>query len=223
MRSSISISYLFSQPFLTSRFILWSLFWINLLGTIYGYIWYGDQLAVTLRDMPLWYIPFVPDSPTASLFFTMSVLYLLYEGKFGWTDSPAANHIRGFIEAFALITSFKYGIWAVSMIVSAAALGNSVNWQDWMLSISHLGMAVEALLFARVFRFRFMHIVLVGLWSFANDHMDYVNLTYPWLPNVLTDKLSAVRDYTVGLSIVSIVIALICLPFNRAARHHSQR
>lgn len=223
MRSGLSISYLWSRPFLTSRFMLWSLFWINLLGTIYGYIWYGDQLQVTVSDMPLWYLPFVPDSPTASLFFTISILYLLLEGKYGWSVGSVSNHIRGFIEAFALITSFKYGVWAVSMIVSSAALGNSVNWEDWMLSISHLGMAAEVLLFARLYRFRFVHIVLVGLWSFANDHMDYVKLTYPWLPRVLVERLGAVRDYTVGLSFVSIVIALVCLPFNRASNKSRQR
>jgi uncharacterized membrane protein YpjA len=198
--------------------MLWSLFWINLLGTIYGYIWYGNQLQVTYLDQPLWYLPFVPDSPTASLFFTMSVLYLLVEGKFGWTNGPVSNHIRGFIEAFALITSFKYGIWAVSMILAAAQLGNQTNWQDWMLSISHLGMASEALLFARIYRFRFIHIVLVGLWSFANDYMDYARLTYPWLPEVLVHRLGAVRNYTVVLSIVSIVVALVCLPFNRKSK-----
>ncbi|WP_231571079.1 DUF1405 domain-containing protein [Gordoniibacillus kamchatkensis] len=201
-----------------NRFLLWSLFWINLLGTIYGYFWYGDQLKLTLHTEPLWYLPFVPDSPTASLFFTMSTLYLLYEGKFGWSAGKAASRIRGFIEAFALITSFKYGIWAVSMIGASAALGNALDWQDYMLSTSHLGMAAEALLFARLYRFRLVDIALVACWSFANDYMDYGKLTYPWLPDVLNERLHGVEEFTVGLSVASILTALLCLPFNRASR-----
>lgn len=201
-----------------NRFLLWSLFWINLLGTIYGYIWYGNQLAVTLRDDPLWYLPFVPDSPTASLFFTLSVLYLLYEGKYGWSAGRLAGHIRGFVDAFALVTSFKYGIWAVSMIGASAALGNALTWQDYMLSVSHVGMAAEAVLFARLFRYRLIHVLLVGCWSLANDYMDYGRLVYPWLPDVLVQRLRGVREFTNGLSAASILVALLCLPFNRASQ-----
>ncbi len=47
---------------------------VNILGTIYGYIWYGSQLAET----PKKFLLFVPDSPTASLFLLLylSVFYL---------------------------------------------------------------------------------------------------------------------------------------------------
>ena len=37
---------------------------VNLLGTIYGFIWYGNQLKET---SPIFW-PFVPDSPMATLF-----------------------------------------------------------------------------------------------------------------------------------------------------------
>ena len=39
------------------------------------------------------------------------------------TMSKLYQAIRGFIEAFALITSFKYGIWAVTMIWAGAWQG----------------------------------------------------------------------------------------------------
>lgn len=54
------------------RFLL-ALFFVNLLGTIYGFIWYKEQLVIT----PYIYWPFVPDSPIASLFFTIFLLFFM--------------------------------------------------------------------------------------------------------------------------------------------------
>lgn len=71
------------------------LFIINFLGTIYGYYWYGWQLEIT----PPIFIPFVPDSPTASLFFTIFLLFFIF-GK----NIP-------YIEALGIVSLFKYGIW----------------------------------------------------------------------------------------------------------------
>ena len=44
--------------------MLWLILLCNILGTLYGYIWYGGQLSVTDWQYKI----FVPDSPTASLF-----------------------------------------------------------------------------------------------------------------------------------------------------------
>ena len=68
------------------------LFIINLFGTIYGYIWYGSQLKVT---EPIFYL-FVPDSPTASLFFTIALA--------GWILGKNFK----LIEALAAATRNKY-------------------------------------------------------------------------------------------------------------------
>ncbi|MET0960494.1 MAG: DUF1405 domain-containing protein, partial [Psychrobacillus psychrotolerans] len=48
---------------------MWLLFIVNLFGTIYGYYWYKGQLSQTETKFLL----FVPDSPTASLFFTIAL------------------------------------------------------------------------------------------------------------------------------------------------------
>jgi len=83
---------------LTHRSFLTLLFLINLLGTIYGYIWYGSQLS---RTEPIFLI-FVPDSPTASLFFSIAVL--------GWIFG---KHFK-LIEALALITLVNMGFGLLS-------------------------------------------------------------------------------------------------------------
>lgn len=183
------------------RGIIWLLFIVNLLGTIYGYIWYGNQLEFTAANFPLWLLPFVPDSPTASLFFTLALLLMLFPPK-----SYTGNNVRELIEALAVVTSVKYGIWAVSMIFAGGYQGDILVWKDWMLVVSHLGMAVEALIYARFFSFRKM-IPLALFWTLANDMLDYSYGIYPWLPSVLNDDVTQVQYFTMALTVFSVIVA----------------
>lgn len=211
-----AIRWLWSRHFLLSRTMLWLLFAVNGLGTVYGYIWYAGQIEYTLRTMPSWLVLFVPDSPTASLFFTLAVGYLLLDQYAGrrLAQGIASGFIRGFIEAFAVITSIKYGIWAVWMIIAGYMQGDVLVWQDWMLIVSHLGMAAEALLFARFFAYRILPVVAVALWTLSNDYVDYHMGVYPNLPQQLWDDLPWIERLTNGLSIISIVCALAAMPFH---------
>ncbi|UKS30577.1 DUF1405 domain-containing protein [Paenibacillus sp. HWE-109] len=212
----LSASYFWSKDFLLSKKILWLLFISNLLGTVYGYEWYWIQMSNTIAEKPLWYVFFVPDSPTASLFFTLSVGYLLLDHTSNKQSGQLYQAIRGFIEAFALITSFKYGIWAVTMIWAGAWQGVAVGWDGWMLTSSHLAMALEALLFVRWYRYKVGAIVLVAAWTFWNDFMDYERGVFPSLPSVLVDNFyRTIEAFTIGLSIVGILIAVYCLIVRR--------
>lgn len=204
------LSLLWSREFLTSRFILWALFVSNLLGTIYGYIWYGAQLQETWANYPRWLIPFVPDSPTASLFFTIALLFLMFP------DLLSKYHrMRTIFEALAVVTSVKYGIWAVSIIFAGAYQGDPLVWQDWMLVASHLAMAAEALLFVRFFKYGTITLLIAGAWTFLNDFIDYSYGVYPWLPQALWDDVGAVMIFTVALTSFSIAAGWIAM---RAAK-----
>lgn len=203
---SMSIRSYVSKAFLSSRFMLWSLFWINFLGTVYGYQWYWKQMTYTVNTISPAFVPFVPDSPTASLFFTGTIVYLLMDSYKG-NRVPQRSWFRSFVEAFGVITSFKYGIWAVTMIWAGVYQGSEVAWQDWMLTLSHLGMAAEALLYLRLFTYRIWPIVAVAGWTLLNDYMDYAYGVFPWLPDPLMDDLSAVAAFTIELSFVSIIVA----------------
>ncbi|WP_151734493.1 DUF1405 domain-containing protein ['Paenibacillus yunnanensis' Narsing Rao et al. 2020] len=183
------------------RGMIWLLFAVNFLGTIYGYIWYGNQLAYTAEHYPAWLLPFVPDSPTASLFFTVALLLLLYPPK-----GLKGTLVRELIEALAVLTSVKYGIWAVAMIFAGGYQGDVISWKDWMLVGSHLGMAVEALIYARFFTLRRMLPVAL-LWTLANDMLDYSQGIFPWLPSVLDDDLNEVQYFTIGLTLASTAAA----------------
>ncbi|ASR47106.1 DUF1405 domain-containing protein [Paenibacillus kribbensis] len=212
----MSLSYWWSRSFLTSRPFLWLLFWCNLVGTVYGYIWYKGQLEYTLNYHPLWQIVFVPDSPTASLFFTISIAFLLYPPRF-----KSLKVIRQVMEALAIVTSVKYGIWASAIIFWGVAQGGHMVWQDWMLVASHTAMAVEALLFVRFFTCKWIALGLAAMWTLLNDTMDYTFGIYPYLPKTLTNDVPQVRAFTYMLTLFSIVAAwLAMLARNQKASSH---
>ncbi|MCM3698138.1 DUF1405 domain-containing protein [Paenibacillus macerans] len=202
----MKLSYFWSRAFLSSRPILWALFVCNLLGTIYGYIWYDSQLRFTWENHPHWQIIFVPDSPTASLFFTLTLLFLLFPQALGRFTA-----IRTLLEGLAVVTSVKYGVWAVSMIFAGAYQGGPLVWQDWMLVASHLAMAVEALLYVRLYRFGPIMLLGAGAWTLLNDTVDYTYEVYPWLPETLWDDVPAVTVFTVALTAASVIAGWLAL------------
>jgi uncharacterized membrane protein YpjA len=119
------------------------------------------------------------------------------------------SFLGGLAVAFGMITSVKYGIWAVTMIFAGAAQGDILVWQDWMLVVSHLGMAFEALLFVGLFILRPLQVVLVAIWMLINDLLDYHREIYPWLPKVLRDDLGSIEAFTLSLSFFSLVAIVI--------------
>jgi uncharacterized membrane protein YpjA len=186
------------RSILYNRLFLWTLVIFNGLGTIYGFFWYKNQLEQT----PLHWLLFVPDSPTASGFFTLAILlYLL-------------NRSNPWVEALGAVTSVKYGLWAVIMIVWTAALRvettgaswslQSFSYVEWMLMTSHLGMAIEAILYYRLYRFGVIHLLGVGIWTLTNDVIDYGWKMHPWVSNYLDPYIPTIAGLTVVLSGLSL-------------------
>ncbi|SDL67015.1 DUF1405 domain-containing protein [Sediminibacillus halophilus] len=175
---------------LTNKQFLWTLLGINILGTIYGYYWYGSQLAVT----PAIFLPFVPDSPTASLFFCLFLAFYL------------AGRQAPYIEALAIITLFKYGVWAVIMNLLTLYTTGDLVWQGYMLMASHGAMAIQGLLYAPFYKIKLRHIMVAAVWTLHNDIIDYVFGMMPFYSS-LTDYMNEIGYFTFWLSIVSIAIA----------------
>jgi len=151
---------------LTRRTNLFILLMINLLGTIYGYYWYKDQLVAT----PFPYVLFVPDSPTASLFFCF-VLGALILGR-NWP----------LMEALAVTSLFKYGVWAVGMNIAAGLIGYPLQFGNYLLIFSHSCMAIEGLLFIPFYKIKPWHLVFASLVLIHNEIVDYVFHIMPWYP-----------------------------------------
>lgn len=174
-------------------------------GTVYGFFWYGNQLVDTWNGYSHWLLPFVPDSPMSSLFFTIALIWLWVKPK--PTASPVARAVRSFIEAMGVVTSIKYGVWACSIIFAAFAQGDYIYWQDWMLVASHGAMAICALLYARFYHFGPIALAFAAAWTFLNDALDYGVGIYPYLPFVLKDDLTGIAWFTFMLTAISIVCA----------------
>lgn len=196
----MSLLYEFEHVFLRNRAFLLALFAVNVLGTIYGYVWYWDQIVDTVLTMPAWLVLFVPDSPTASLWFTVSLGLLLFAPK------TVPSYGAGMIAALGAVSSVKYGVWAVAMNAAVAYQGETLVWEEWMLIASHLGMAVEALLFIGFFKVKPAHLLVALLLLAFNDWLDYHAYIYPWLRRVLLDDLGAIELFTWSLTLVSTAI-----------------
>lgn len=175
--------------YLGNRSFLRLLFFVNLFGTIYGYYWYEHQLSNT----PAVFLPFVPDSPTATLFFVF-VLAAFLLGK-SW----------GLVEALAIMTLFKYGIWAVVMNLLVLLTTGSLGGVGYMLMASHFAMAVQGLLYAPFYRIKPWQFAIAAIWTLHNDIIDYVFKMMPTYSD-LAVYMNEIGYFTFWLSIVSIFI-----------------
>ncbi|MGP4041325.1 DUF1405 domain-containing protein [Gracilibacillus sp. D59] len=177
------------QKLLFQPYFIALLFFVNLLGTIYGYFWYGNQL----QETPLHFLPFVPDSPTASLFFTIFLFFIL-KGK----NVPL-------IEALAFTTLVKYGVWAVIMNLLTLYISGDLSWQGYMLIASHGAMAVQAFLYAPLYKIELRHLTIAAIWLLHNELIDYV---YGMMPayGSLSDYQQHIGYFTFWLSIITILI-----------------
>ncbi|TFE30024.1 DUF1405 domain-containing protein [Cohnella luojiensis] len=201
------LKWLVSRSILLHPATLRLLMLIYVPGTVYGYYWYKDQLQRTWNDNPHWQIPFVPDSPTASLFFAIAVLWLWISPKpsrRGWV-----NGVRGIVEALGVVTSVKYGVWATAIIFAGQAQGDTLQWEHWMLIVGHSAMALTALFYARFFTFGGLALLAAAAWTFLNDTIDYRFDVFPSLPWQLDDDLFYVGLFTFVLTAVSVLAAAI--------------
>ncbi|HDM8851036.1 TPA: DUF1405 domain-containing protein [Staphylococcus aureus] len=156
----------FWQYTLYQRSWLMMLLICNILGMIYGYIWYGEQLSHT----PWQFKIFVPDSPTAILFLVISISLILIRKQ------------NSIIDALAFVTLFKYGIWAVIMNILFIIEQGDITVNGLVLMFSHSIMAVQAIYFKR----SMIGISVAMTWVFLNDYIDYFHLQFPYYDFITT-------------------------------------
>jgi len=166
---------------------IWSaLFWVNLLGSLYGFYWYWPQL----RETPWYEWLIVPDSPGATFLFTILLGTMLWMGR-----RPA------WLAALAYVSLMKYGMWTAIVLPHHAIWAGYWLPEDIYLSLSHLGMWLEGLLFSLRYPVgRLWAVVALG-WMAFQDFVDYLALhTNPTLPD---NRLLGWAALTaVGLSVI---------------------
>ncbi|HCW3602472.1 TPA: DUF1405 domain-containing protein [Staphylococcus aureus] len=160
----------FWQYTLYQRSWLMMLLICNILGMIYGYIWYGKQLSHT----PWQFKIFVPDSPTAILFLVISISLILIRKQ------------NSIIDALAFVTLFKYGIWAVIMNILFIIEQGDITVNGLVLMFSHSIMAVQAIYFYPRFKRSMIGISVAMTWVFLNDYIDYFHLQFPYYDFITT-------------------------------------
>lgn len=178
------------KSLLNNRRIMGLLLLINIFGTIYGYVWYGEQL----KETPAIFIIFVPDSPTASLFFVFVLIALMMRRN--WP----------LLEAMALVTLIKYGVWAVVMNILVLVVTGDLSWQGYMLIGSHGAMAIQGILYLPFYKIKTWHLLVASVWILHNDIIDYLFQMMPRY-DVLDLYRTEIGYFTFWLSIVTIGMA----------------
>lgn len=180
----LQIKYAIMQkPFLIALFL------INFFGSIYGFIWYESQIAVT----PLKFLAFVPDSPTATMFFTIVLFFFIFGRRIPY------------IEALAVTTLFKYGVWAVVMNILLFVVNGEFSPAGVMLMLSHGGMAIQGLLYIPHYTFKLRHLTVAGIFLLHNEIIDYVFEMMP-IYSDLTQYMKQIGYFTFWLSVITIIM-----------------
>ena len=186
------------QLIIYNKGMLYFLLVCNLLGTIYGYIWYGSQISITQWQ----FIPFVPDSPTASLFLCIAIAGLII-GK----NLPI-------IEALAFVSLIKYGVWAVIMNIILFIQYDMITITGCMLILYHGIMAIEAFIFYPRFKVTIVAFFIAMVWVFHNDIIDYVFMQYPYY-DFIASHVESIAYLAFWLSIMPLVLYLSLTRFKK--------
>jgi len=138
---------------------------VNYLGALYGFYWYRHQLAVT----PFYLWPLVADSPMSAVFFAAALIFYL------------AGRRSVLLAVLGSATVIKYGIWAAVVIVHFWLLKGTIDFVVFMIMVSHLGMALEGIIYLRRVAYTAAAAAAVAAWLLVNDAADYLGEIHPYL------------------------------------------
>lgn len=179
-----------------ARWFLVSLMAVNAVGTVWGVIWYWDQLNQT----PWYFLPVVPDSPLHAMLFGCFIFWL-YNGTL---DRPGLW--RQLVAWAGVLGGIKYGLWTTVIITQyLLSPGAHPSPEDWMLYASHGGMALQAAVYMNRMPRIVFPAALVILWLAMNDFFDYIFLTHPRLP--LPDQMAVAAWTNITLTALVATIA----------------
>jgi len=174
---------------------------VDILGILYGYYFYYDQLV----SSPLYLWPFIPDCPFYVMVFAFALLLTVY-----WRELKLLNYV-------AAVGMMKYGAWTLMALLLFPEHFFSASL--WLISsvlfMLHIGMFAEGPLLIPK-KLNRMHLGAGLLWFLINDYADYfygyvdtagryILGAHPILPS--EDRLQLVMVLTVILSVVMCAVA----------------
>ena len=149
----------------------WVVVAINLLGTAFGFWYYGfhplplsDPLVTwqfAAEPVVMW--PFVPDSPMATLFIALAFA----SWKLGRTNE--------YLVSLAFFGCWKLGLWTPYVLTVFADAFLQTTWLPLyvFLFVSHLAMVVQAFVLHRISDFPVRAVAVALAWYGLNDVVDY--------------------------------------------------
>lgn len=149
---------------------------INLVGIVYGFVYYLPQFRAT----PWYWWPFVPDSPLAVLWAELALLAFWLRWR------------PGILDALAFVGNVQVGLWTTYVFLAYPSFhaldflhGGRVTLNS-VLFVGHLGMAALALIFVaglRALPKARLAWAIGGAAAYyvVNDIVDYFGPTYPLL------------------------------------------
>jgi uncharacterized membrane protein YpjA len=150
--------------------LVWPVVAVNLLGTLFGFWYYGIHpwptadplvtLQLGVEPVVMW--PFVPDSPVATFFIAASLA------------SWKLDRGREWLHALAFFGCIKLGAWTVVVLLAFVEQFGYNHWAMYnFLLWSHLAMVLEAFLVHRYAEFTVRGVAVALLWYGLNDVVDY--------------------------------------------------
>jgi uncharacterized membrane protein YpjA len=139
--------------------LVWGVVATNLAGTAFGFWFYRHQFGET----PLAMFPFVPDSPVATLL--IATAFALW----------AIGRPNEYVTALAFFGNLIFGLWTpwVLLLFTDASIAQSGVLMHTFLVVSHLGMALQALVLHRIAAFRLRAVAVAAAWYTTNLTVDF--------------------------------------------------
>lgn len=176
--------------------LFWSCFAANMVGAVFGTIfWYGPMLL----QSPAWAFPFIPDCPLAALLGAVALLAL------------RAGRRWPFFYALAAFACIKYGIWTIAFWLRQWSGAGEAFPIEIMLFITHIGLLIEGLLFVPYISPLSLRarLAVIG-WFALSIFVDYGLGYYPPLSPFVSEAF--VMWLAIGLTAV-LSFALLLLPY----------
>ena len=158
-----------TKKILSSKKSLYFILLANLIGAVYGFVFY---YGAKFSSIPLHLWLFLPDCPLFSLFFALAILLILIKKE---------NSLFFF---FTLIGSLKYGFWTVFVLLyfNSFYFTPQNSFMYSVLLIAHIFLFFEAFLLIKKIKFKISYLIIPLLFFLANDFSDYFLNTHPPLP-----------------------------------------
>lgn len=198
----------------------WLVVAINLAGTAFGFYYYSAQLQVTPWPM----LPFVPDSPLATLLFALALASWL------------RGNVREWLCALAFVGNVVLGAWTpiVLVVFRADYATHPAMWQ--FLFWSHLAMVLQAFVLQRIADFPPRAVGVAVLWYGVDLVVDFFvpvlgdrphHTALPVHPDQSVALGATARDVAatsaVLLTLVAVYLALTIGIAKREARREARR